>query len=225
MKGPRQPDLIGTGVPLQIGSVSVIATAAHVLLGAGHASVLTFGVNKTVLLSGERRGFRHRKGKFVDVDLAVIVLSNEQRDELRQQVEFSYSIEYATVRPPTETAFYTLIGFPHSRNKVSPRLLTEAYAESAYFVTHKRVPLSAIKSDDKCDPVHFALAAPSRYVPAPGGISGGGVWWLHQSPDPAAAPTPRLVGIGIEYWRRPGAFVCTRIAQVDQMVRDLQARS
>lgn len=223
MKGPRQPHLIGTGVPLQIGSVSVIATAAHVLQPVGRASLLTFGVNKTVLLSGERRGFGHRKGKFVDVDLALIVLNDQERDELRQRVEFSYYIEYAAVRPPSETAFYTLIGFPHSRNKVSPRLLREAYAVSMYFITHKRVPLSAIKSDDKYGPVHFALSAPSRYVTAPGGISGGGVWWLRASDDPAAAPTPRLVGIGIEYCRRAGAFVCTRIAEVNQMVRDLQA--
>lgn len=208
---------------MQIGSVSVIATAAHVLQPVGHASVLTFGANKTVLLSGERRGFGHRKGKFVDVDLALIVLSDHERDELRKRVEFSYSIEYAVVRPPRETAFYTLIGFPHSRNKVSPRLLRQTYAESTYFITHKRVPISTIKSDDKYSPVHFALAAPSRYVTSPGGISGGGVWWLDASSGLAAAPTPRLVGIGIEYCRRPGAFVCTRIAEVDQMVRDLQA--
>jgi len=224
MKGPRQPHLIGTGVPLQIGSVSVIATAAHVLEPLGRASVLTFGVNKTVLLAGERRGSGHRKGKFVDVDLAVIVLDEHERDQLREQVRFSYSIEYAAVRPPHETAFYTLIGFPYSRNKVSPRLLRQTYAVSSYFITHKRMPLSVIGSDDKYSPIHFALSAPSRFVTSPGGISGGGVWWLDTSRGPKAAPTPKLVGIGIEYWRKPGAFVCTRIAEVDQMVRDLQTQ-
>jgi hypothetical protein len=223
MKGPRQPYLVGTGVPMQIGSVSVIATAAHVLRQVGQASVLTFTSSGAIVLAGERRGFGHRKGRFADVDLAVIVLSESEREQLRERLTFSYSIERASLQPANETAFYTLIGFPHSRNKASPRLLAEPYAEAAYFIMHKRVPIATVKSDDKFAPVHFALSAPSRAVLSPAGLSGGGIWWLDTSRSLTVAPVPKLVGIGIEYCRKPGAFVCTRIRELDTMVSDLHA--
>jgi hypothetical protein len=221
MKGPRQPFLIGTGVPLQIGGVSVVVTAAHVLAKIGNASVLTFSRTRSLLLSGERRGFGHRKGKFADIDLALIVLTDDERVQMRERYTFSYSIEYSHL-PRRKTAFYVLIGFPHSRNKASPRLLHETYAEAVYFVMHERVPIAAVASDDKFSPIHFALAAPSKSVVSPAGVSGGGVWWLDSSESATAAPVPRLVGIGIEYCRHPGAFICTRIHEVDVMVRDLQ---
>lgn len=232
LTGPRKPFLIGTGVPLQIGSVSVIATAAHVLARIGRASVLTFSSSGTIALSGERRGFGFAPGQTADVDLAVIVLTDEERDELRKRVTFSYSIDFESL-PAERNAFYGLIGFPHSRNKVSPRLLREPYAVATYFITRAIVPLSKVGSPGKYDQVHFALGAPRKTAtgangrptgfPAPAGISGGGVWQLDISRSATAAPVPRLVGIGIEYCKHPAAFVCTRIENVSAMVADLQS--
>lgn len=232
LKGPRQPFLIGTGVPLQIGRVSVIATAAHVLGRLGVASVLTFGNRRSLLLSGERRGFVHKPHRTIDVDLAVIVLTDSERDELRSRVTFSYSHDFVSTRPAHEIAFYSLVGFPHSRNKASTRLLRETYAAANYFISRTLVPLSEIKSQDKFGNVHFALAAPrngaigvqgeSVGFPSPAGLSGGGVWRLDFSQVAGAAPEPRLAGIGIEYCRTPGAFVCTRVENIVGMVEDLQ---
>lgn len=232
MKGPRQPFLIGTGVPLQIGRVSVIATAAHVLQRFGGVSVLTFGENRTILLSGERRGFGYKRGRHVDVDLAVIVLNDSERDELRRQVTFTYSIQFAEIRSSRDLTLYGLVGFPHSRNKVSPRLQRETYAVGTYFLSGTLLPVSQIKSPGKFGKVHFAIGAPrnsavgsrgeSVAFPSPQGVSGGGVWSLASSITSPVAPLERLVGIGIEYFRQPGAFVCTRIENVIEMVEDLQ---
>jgi len=219
-------------VPLQIGSVSVIATAAHVLDGIGSASVLTFGFDRSLPLSGDRRGFGFEPGRTVDVDLAVIVLTDEERDELRRRVTFSYSMEFASTPPTDRVAFYGLIGFPHSRNKASPRLLRETHAVATYFITRTTVPLSKLNSPGKFEDVHFALGAPRKGAmgangkpagfPSPEGMSGGGVWRLDIPSRAGAAPVPRIVGIGIEYCRQPGAFICTRIQNVNTMVHDLQ---
>jgi hypothetical protein len=232
MKGPRQPYLIGTGVPLQIGNVSVIATAAHVLARVGDASVLTFGRHRTILLSGERRGFGYVTGRHVDVDLAVIVLNDSEREALRQQVTFTYALQFARTALPQRLAFYGLVGFPHSRNKPSPRLLRETYAVANYFLSRTLLPLSKIKSEGKSGRVHFAIGAPRNGAigtsgepvafPSTSGVSGGGVWRLDFQGSAGAAPIPKLVGIGIEYCRQPGAFVCTRVENTIEMVEDLQ---
>src|ERR1051326_3931682 len=47
LKGPRQPFLIGSGIPIQVGRTAVVATAAHVLARIGQASVLTLGHNRS----------------------------------------------------------------------------------------------------------------------------------------------------------------------------------
>jgi hypothetical protein len=231
LTAPRRPFLIGTGIPLQIGGLSVIVTAAHVLAGVGGASVLTFGDNRAFVLRGERRGFGHTPGRFVDVDLAVIVLSESERDELRRHFDFSFSHEYTPTPDPGEIAFYGVVGYPHSRNKLSPRLLRSPHAVATYFITRKRVPLEHVKSKDKFPSVHFALGAREKgavgkygqrvSLPSPSGLSGCGVWWLDLPDSFTRVPTPKLVGVGIEYCRRPGAFVCTRIANVDVMVKDI----
>jgi hypothetical protein len=223
---------VGTGIPLQIGSVSVIATAAHVLMPFGGVSVLTFGSKRSLLLSGERRGFGHKPGRTVDVDLAVIVLTESERDELRQRFTFSYSLDFASTRPAHEITFYVLTGYPHSRNKASPRLLRETYAVANYFISRTLLPLSKIESPGKFSNVHFALGAQAKHAvgeygepvgfPSPNGLSGGGVWRLDFPKRVGAAPVPRLVGVGIEYCRKPGAFVCTRIENIAEMIEDLQ---
>ena len=211
----------------------MIATAAHVLDRLGSASVLTFSSSGTIILSGERRGFGFAPGRTVDVDLAVIVLTDQERDELRKRVTFSYSLEFASVSPTEGGTFYGLIGFPRSRNKLSPRLLREPYAVATYFITRALVPLLKVPSTGKYEHVHFALGAPRKSAigangrpagfPDPDGISGGGVWRLDMRQSPSAAPVPRLVGVGIEYFKKPGAFVCTRVENVIAMVADLQS--
>jgi hypothetical protein len=230
LKAARQPFLIGSGIPLQVGRTAVIATAAHVLARVGGASVLTVGRSRSLLLSGERRGFGHRRGRSVDVDLALLVLNDDERDEMRKHYTFSYSLDYAPLPAMHDIAFYTVIGYLHSRNKLSPPLVRSGRVTANYFITRARLPLSQVKSPDKFAEFHFALGArPKGAVgtvgekvsfPSPFGLSGGGVWWLDLR-SLSAAPIPRLVGIAIEHHPRAGAFVCTRIENVDTMIHDL----
>jgi hypothetical protein len=230
LEGRRRPILIGSAVPVQIGRVSLLVTAAHVLEGYGGASVLTLLKNRSMMLSGERRGFGYKPGRHVDVDLAVIILSNEERQEIASRYCFSYSLEFAATGRMKDITFYALAGYPQSRNRRSPQLLKGAVVAN-YFISRSQLPLSAIRSRDKLADVHFAIGANAKGAigvdgsrtgfPSPFGLSGGGVWRLSFPKDPFALPKPHLVGIGIEYCVPPGAFVCTRIEHVLPMVSDL----
>lgn len=235
LKGPKEPYLIGSGVPIQIGALSAIATAAHVLAPYGAASVLTLGPRKSVVLSGERRGYGYKPGQTVDVDLALIVLEDDERDELRERYTFSYSFELGVARRPEQVAFYGIVGYPQSRNKLSPKLQRSGVTVANYFISRHQIRLSAIRAVGKYDNVHFAIGADANGAiglrgervsfPSPVGMSGGGVWLLEFSLRAEVPPTPRLVGIGIEYWRKPGAVICTRVENLETMVGDLLLRS
>ena len=231
LQAPQRPFLIGSAVPVQIGRASVLVTAAHVLESYGRASVLTLGHGESLVLGGERRGFGHRRGSTVDVDLAVIVLGDDERAKLRERYTFLYSSTFASTGSPEEVTFFAIAGYPQSRNKFSPRLKKFGTTVANYFISRSQLHLSAVSSSDKFASVHFAVGAPrdgaigldgSRVgFPSPAGMSGGGVWRLRFPRDAARLPTGQLVGIGIEYLSKPGAFVCTRIEHVLPMVSDL----
>lgn len=231
LTGRRQPRLIGSGMPIQIGPVSAVLTAAHVLAPYSKASVLTLGSHRSLVLTGERRGYGYKRGQHLDVDLALVLLADEERDQLRAKYTFTYSLEFGVPRRPEQLAFYAVVGYPQSKNKLSPRLKRSGATVAAYFITRQRVPLSKIACEGKHESVHFAVGADAKNsiglhgepvgFASPIGMSGGGIWLLEYSSRAATPPTPRLVGVNVEYWRQPGAVVCTRIENVETMVRDL----
>ena len=233
LKGRNQPHLIGSGVPLQVGGVRLIATAAHVLAPYGRASVLTLGTDHAVVLSGERRGFGYRPGTNVDVDLAIVVLSDEECAKLGERLTFSYAFDFASSGPVGSASFFAVVGCPQSKNKLSPKLQRQGAVVTNWIVSRSQIPVAAVPSADKFAHAHFAVRAESKGAmdvngaPAPfaspSGMSGGGVWRLFFPPDITGLPQPRLVGIVIEYFRDPGAFVCTRIEHVTAMLEDLIA--
>jgi hypothetical protein len=231
LTGPGRPFLIGTGTPVQIGRVSVIVTAAHVLRPYGNASVLTLGVDRAVDLTGEKRGFGYLPGQTADPDLALIVLNDEERSQVRLHYEMSYFQSSGSPHRSRNGAFYVVAGYPQSQNKMSPRLMRSNRAVGNYYITRHRVPVADLRLEGKYDAVHFALSAPPKGAirndgrrvsfPSPAGLSGGGVWRLEIGRSAAAAPKPRLVGILIEHHKQPGVFVCTRVREVERMVLDL----
>lgn len=191
LKGPRQPYLIGSGLPIQIGPVSAIVTAAHVLTRYGKASVLTLGSRKSLVLSGERRGYGYKRGEHVDVDLAVILLNDSERAEIRSKYAVTYSLEFGVPRREDQLAFYAVVGYPQAKNKLSPRLKQSRVTTVSYFITRHRLPVSDVRSDGKHDSVHFVVGAAANGAiglsgetvgfPSPIGMSGGGVWLLESS--------------------------------------------
>jgi hypothetical protein len=231
LNAPGQPFLIGSGIPMQIGRVSVIATAAHVLRPYGEATVLTLGATRAVDLTGDRRGFGYIVGKTADVDVALIVLNDEERTELRRHYEFWYSVNFVKPRDIGSGALYAVFGYPQSQNKMSPRLKGSNRAVGNFYVSPDRVSVAEMRLPGKFEAVHFALVAPPKSAlsmdgrrtnfPTPSGVSGGAVMRLDFSHHPAVAPTPRLAGMLIEHHKKPGAFICTRIEAVETMVREL----
>lgn len=231
LTAPARPFLIGTGTLLQVGKVSVIVTAAHVLSPYGRASVLTPGVARPIDLTGERRGFGYIPGQTADPDLAVIVLTDDQRSAVMDHYDMSFFASCGSPHPSRAGAFYVVAGYPHSQNKMSPRLMRSNRAVGNYYISRHRIPVADLRLPGKYDDVHFALGARPKGAirgdgrrvsfPSPAGLSGGGVWRVEMGRNPAAAPTMRLVGILIEHHKTPGVFVCTRVREVERMVLDL----
>lgn len=231
LTAPGRPFLIGTGTPLQIGRVSVIVTAAHVLRPYGNASVLTLGVDRAVDLTGEKRGFGFIRGQTADPDLALIVLNDEERSQVRLHYDMSYFQSCGSPDRSRTGAFYVVAGYPQSQNKMSPRLMRSNRAVGKYYISRHRVPVAGLGLEGKYDSVHFALGAPAKGAirgdgrrvsfPSPVGLSGGGVWRLEVGRSAAAAPNPRLVGVLIEHHKKPGVFICTRVREIERMVLDL----
>jgi hypothetical protein len=189
------------------------------------------GATQSLVLGGERRGFEYVVGKTADVDLAIIVLEDQERQAIRQHYEFSYSTHFASMRPVGGGTFYVVCGYPQSQNKLSPRLMRSNRAVGEYYVTRNRLQAASLKLAGKYDAVHFALGAPPKGAigmdgrrvtfPLPLGVSGGGVWRLEFGRHPARLPVPRLVGVLIEHHKRPGVFIGTRIRETERMLRDL----
>ncbi len=231
LTAPGRPFLIGTGTPIQIGRASVIVTAAHVLRPYGNATVLTLGVDRAVDLTGERRGFGYIPGQTADLDLALIVLNDEERTQIRLHYEMSYFQGCVSPHRSRAAAFYVVAGYPKSQNKMSPRLMRSTRAVGKYYISPHRVPVAELRLEGKYDAVHFALGARPKGAighdgrrvsfPSPDGLSGGGVWRLDSGRNPAAAPKARLAGILIEHHKTPGVFVCTRVREVERMILDL----
>lgn len=231
LTAPGRPLLIGTGTPVQIGRVSVIVTAAHVLRPYGNASVLTLGVDGAVDLTGEKRGFAYIRGQTADLDLALIVLNDEERSQVRLHYDMSYFQSCGSPDRSRAGAFYVVAGYPQSQNKMSPRLMRSNRAVGDFYILRHRVPVADLRLEGKYDALHFALGAPPKSAisgdgrrvsfPSPSGLSGGGVWRLEIRRSAAAAPKPRLVGILIEHHKQPGVFICTRVREVERMVLDL----
>ena len=231
LTAPQRPYLIGTGTPLQIGGVSVIVTAAHVLRQYGNASILTLGVDHALELTGERRGFGYIPGHTADPDLAVIILNDQEREAIRRHYDMSYFQSCGPLHRSLTGAFYVVAGYPQSQNKLSPRLMRSNRAVGLYYISRCRVSVAELRQHGKYDQVHFALGAPPRGAirtdggrvsfSSPSGLSGGGVWRLLPGRTAASAPLPVLVGILIEHHRRLGIFVCTRVREVETMVHEL----
>jgi len=227
--GRRGYEVVGTGVPVRGQKYAALLTASHVLdeLEGGHA--LIAGSQKLLRFPAIAARFSHsRPAPVVDVDVAAIALPAAAVDDLEQFYEFTTAGELGEFEEYNKLTFYGFVGCPHSKNRDKPGAAQGA-VKPYFYITREYGALPA--DGQKRRPVHVALQAPLRTVsgpegrivsaPDPHGISGCGVWKIKLDPVTAAASSPVLAGIGIEYHAHERVFIATSSGTAAAIVTEL----
>lgn len=228
----RRAHLVGTGVPVRIGDLAFIVTAAHVAEEFDDRQLISVGSDRLLEVTGKRIGFKYLRGDGVDTDLAVVVLGRREAADMMKRFSFSTPLDVTDVAPPGSSyALYSLVGYPFSRNKPKPKSFKRLTARPTYVATSRRAELPGSGVDGKHEQVHFALWADADAIldaeaqpitpPKAQGMSGGGVWRIDVHEKTGQLGLPRLVGIGIEHARRDSIFIATRVQYILPLLRDL----
>jgi hypothetical protein len=171
------------------------------------------------------------------VDLAAISLDQSTAQQLE-----SSDVSFATtgmLRPVIEpNARLMFVGFPHSLNKAkrsrtSPEAVPELqnvaviapaqYAPEGYVRTKADARFNLVAAYDHMS--ERRTDDPRRPMPHPRGMSGGAVYCLGTSDDPAVALAElRLVGIGTEYHDSLRLFVAAKGASIRRLIRAFDTR-
>jgi hypothetical protein len=212
-----QPTQYGTGVLLQIDNVRMIVTAEHVadeFLNQGVSAVLAAGKHMFPLTRAETR---RSKGD----DIAIIVLNEDDSARVADERKFTRLDELACGDPTTTVGgIYSAFGYPHASSEVDHEARTMTmtatpclglpYADGTGLMT------------DFDDRFHVAIRFDSTNNVHPGGMSGGGIWRVHQAgcrADRWTEDNVKLVAIEHTLGRGHTALIATRIEYVLGLVR------
>jgi hypothetical protein len=215
-----EPTQYGSGVLLRIDNVKFILTAEHVTeaflkhgvsLFLGAASEKLFPINKTHV--------RHSK----QGDVAILVISDADAAKIGPTKKFTRLWE-THCDDPAETVggVYCAMGYPHATSGVDhSEELLKMIAEPAFGIPYADGEGLSWKYPFIKD-VHVAISFESAKHPDPGGMSGCGMWRVHQAgmpPQHWSEDDVKLVAIEHRTARDHVALIGTRISYVLGIIR------
>lgn len=233
--GRGRPFLLASSVPFQDKNMRFLITATHCCFKDGKPlPLLVYGENQTHALTDLRGAWAYSPGQVPDLDVAVIRLEPSCADDLQERHWFCTPDDVRSVLPKTPRIHYLIAGYPASRNRKRP-IQYGLPSRATALITGEICSVDEVRSVDKTDEHHFAVAFPHKkvtgqegkdfHVPPPYGMSGGGVWRVEIDPVERLVNSPYLVGIGVEYHKAQKIFVATRVQAVAPLARDLNYTS
>jgi hypothetical protein len=214
-----EPIVYGSGVLLQIADTRFIATAYHVcesFLEEGW-SVFIAG-NEETLVPLNKASIRHAKKG----DIALIPLTEDAWSVLSVQRQFTRLSEVA-VEDPTDEAggVYCAFGYPTAKSSTDHGArLHKMIAEHAWGLPYAKTKRPIEGFDPE---LHIAIEFQRVLHGSPRGMSGGGIWRVHQGGVPAAGWTPgdiKLVAIEHTHGITDRALVGTRAGYLSVLARN-----
>jgi hypothetical protein len=224
--------VVGSGVLLQVGGESFLASAAHVFdenrRQDDPTNIEIPGRQQLIPLPGQVMTTPlPPSGRRADdpIDVAVVHLSADLVAELAYFKFVDMSEVDPSDRPNTHT-LYTFAGYPSSKHEgprdgvltiepvryTSGPLFPEKYPSGFQLETHAGIDFNAKRMVARTERV--------QTPPDPHGVSGGGVFRLGTWEEIVAGTNQeRLVGIGIEVRRAEHSLLGTRIAYALEMIR------
>jgi hypothetical protein len=214
----------GSGVLLQIDNVKFVLTAEHVAeLFLKHGVSLFLGAASDKLFPISKTSVRHSKKG----DVAILVISDEDAAMFGPTKKFTRLSE-VLCHDATETVggVYCALGYPHANSNVD---------DAAEVLTMKAVPAFGIPYADGqgliwqnpfIKGVHIAISFDNAKHPDPTGMSGGGMWRIHQAGLPAdhwRESDVKLVAIEHTVATNQVALIGTRIGYVLGLIRSFDA--
>jgi hypothetical protein len=216
------PELIGSGVLIQVSSKFFLLTAAHVLDRGAHTTLYVAGRNGLVTLHGQ--GFRAMppsKGRDYDkLDVGFVLLFDATVAELQHGHSFLCAQDLDVSGLPQDVYTYAFVGYPETRNRPRPnhkiRLGGMMVSVSPCpMETHRREELSpSIHLIGNFDQSRMANNQNKIVVaPQPYGMSGGGIWcWRSRNDLLLPVHHGRFVGIAIAWRKIPKLLIGVRVS-------------
>jgi hypothetical protein len=223
-----QPYVVGSGTLLDIGDLSFLVTAAHVLDENANTTLYLPG-NPLVSMEGRavktQAPLENRKSD--TIDLAIVRIDRGLIDRVVNVSTISIDQIDPTDTPQPLTS-YGFVGYPSSQNKPKPKrqLRLSSYILGVLPMAPERY------ADVGAHPsLHFAgnfdrsqvMNRNSQRVTAPNpeGMSGGGVWRLGTYADiEHDRAIPKLIAVGIEHHADRKLLLGVRAAFVIESLRE-----
>jgi hypothetical protein len=212
-----EPVLYGSGVLLQVAEARFIVTAAHVcdlFLNRGLPALIGAGAHKLVPL--DETGVRYSK----KADIALVPLSEQVWSALSTEKKFTRLSEIAAHDPTDESGgIYCAFGYPTARSTTDHEArLHTMIAQHAFGLPYPKTKQPIEDFDPR---LHIAIEFDRTSHAAPGGMSGGGIWRIHQGGVPAAGWSVddiRLVAIEHTHGITDRALVGTRFGYLATLI-------
>ena len=215
-----EPCLYGSGVLLQIAETKFIATAYHVcesFLQDGWSAFVGGGAEK--LLQLDRASIRYSK----KADVALLKVSESVGAAFSSEKRFARLSEVSGDDPTHESGgIYCAFGYPSlAAGTDHDAKLHTMVAEDCWGLPYPRTKRPIEDFDPK---MHIAIEFDRHAHPRPPGMSGGGIWRVHQGGVPAAgwsANDVRLVAIEHTHGITDRALVGTRSGYLFALAKSL----
>jgi hypothetical protein len=215
------PEPIGSGVLVEIGTKIFLITATHVFTHNPKTTIYYPGLEQLETLEGTRYGASPRREDvtFMEFPSALPELGKGYSPIPVEMIEMS-----DRTCPGDQ---YTLSGFPEELQKVdieSNAIKSQRFTYTAT-VQEDRIYKKCSATKATHIAIHFskrrARTATKHLVKPPSlhCMSGGGVWKATKQPATPDIPSLRLVGISIEKHEKWGAVVATRINFAMEAIR------
>jgi hypothetical protein len=220
----NEPELIGTGVLIAVGSHRFLVTAAHVFAQAGG---VTFYIPNDAsgdlqVLKGQRASSVSNQLRHKDdvIDIAVVWLDTSLASQFKPSAFVSTAnINLDDTGDPTRV--YIAMGYPWRKNqkinRVTRRLRASIHAYAANILPFNDLAAAGLQPGS-----HMMLRYQKRHsrtqdgrdvtAPHPHGMSGGPLWRF--DPYGAASDITHLVGILIEWKHSEGGLLAVRMPVV-----------
>jgi hypothetical protein len=221
------PQLLGTGMILEISSRYFLVTAGHVFDDV--STIYTSCEGKPLRLSGVAYTNRYVGSREDDkVDVGILEVTAE-RDRFEKEYRILSLSDIAFNENPEEKRYYGFIGYPSTECK------PEHYSNNFKSVRYSY--MSSVARQDLYDKYGFDIKMhiglhcdlydcldeknEMATMPRPNGMSGGGVWlidrWSYELRD--IVPVVKLVGLCIEYQEIDDFLVGINIRAIAGLVR------
>jgi hypothetical protein len=226
-----RPEAVASAVLLEIDGSRFLATAAHVLETPG---LLLDSERALIPLPGEFYRSNGKGAAHDNIDLAVALLSDDQRSALRG-LPFIRAVDMMHSTPTTKR-YQLAVGYRASQNK-APVGSSKVLQRKRWSFTGFSAPLPTSSGSREYSDRNFALEYSKRAVresgelvrtTPPHGLSGGPIFDLGDtlSFDQLCAPDPhpaRLAGLLIECPPEGGALIGTKVEVLRDYARQAKA--